>query len=479
MDFQQYLLALQARRKVFLLVFAAIIVSAVSVALILPKRYDATATVLLDARDEQTAAGSGRVSPRERAGWVYTQVDLIQSGKVANRVVRDLKLAQQPGVREEFEKDTGGVGTIEDWLGAALLEKVKVDTGASNILIIKYSSSDPQKAATVANAFAKAYLDTALELRTEPSREAADWFEEQLKGLRTQVTQSQTKLTGFQREKGILGVDERMDIEYARLTEISTQLTGQRNATYDAQTRFKQASEMLASGAAADSLPEVLSNSYIMTVKAMLQAAEGRLEEQSQVMGANHPVYQRTAAEVQGLRERLAAETKKVIAGLGNSAEQGRRREAELKAAYDAQQERIMNMKDTRVELAVLTRDVDNAQRAYDGALGRFTQMKLESRVRQTNLAMLTPAVEPVKPAQPKVGMIIALAVILGGLLAAGVVYLLELIDRRVRSRSDLESKLALPTLGRLSKWQPAGGRLLPAPSFSGARAVRALPHPW
>src|SRR5262245_50560397 len=194
MDFQQYLLALQAHRKVFLLVFAAILVTAVTVALVLPKRYDAIATVLLDARDEQTTA-PGRVSPRERAGWVYTQVDMIQSGKVANRVVRDLKLAQQPGVREQFESETGGVGTIEDWLGSTLLEKHKVDTGASNVLIIKYSSGDAQKAATIANAFAKAYLDTALELRTEPSREAADWFQDQLKGLRAEVTQSQQKLT--------------------------------------------------------------------------------------------------------------------------------------------------------------------------------------------------------------------------------------------------------------------------------------------
>jgi uncharacterized protein involved in exopolysaccharide biosynthesis len=182
MDFQQYLLALQARRKVFLLVFAAILVTAVTVALVLPKRYDATATVLLDARDEQGSAGAGRVSPRERAGWVYTQVDLIQSGKVANRVARELKLAQQPGVREQFESETGGVGTIEDWLGATLLEKLKVDTGASNVLIIKYSSGDAAKSAAVANAFAKAYLETALEMRTEPSREAADWFEEQLGG---------------------------------------------------------------------------------------------------------------------------------------------------------------------------------------------------------------------------------------------------------------------------------------------------------
>ncbi len=477
MDFQQYLLALQARRKVFLMVFAAIIVTAVTVALILPKRYEATATVLLDARDEQTSASTGRVSPRERAGWVYTQVDLIQSGKVAARVARDLKLAQQPGVREAFEKDTGGAGTIENWIAEQLLLKVKVDTGASNVLIIKYSSDDPAKSAALANGFAKAYLETALELRTEPTREAADWFEEQLKGLRTAVTQSQGKLTGFQKEKGIVGVDERLDIEYTRLAEISTQLNAQKNATYDAQTRFKQASDMLSGGLAAE-LPEVISNRYIITVKTALQAAEARLEEQSQVMGTNHPVYQRTASEVQGLKERLTAETKKVVASLGNAAEQGRKREAELKAAFDAQQERIMKMKDTRVELAVMTRDVENAQRAYDAALGRFTTMKLESKVRQTNLAMLTPAVEPLKPAAPKVGLIIALALIVGGLLAAGVVYLLEMMDRRVRSRSDLESRLALPTLGRLSRWQPAGGRLLPAP-IPGMRAARALPHPW
>ena len=477
MDFQQYLLALQARRKVFLLVFSALLVAAVTVALVLPKRYDATATVLLDARDEQTTSAS-RVSPRERAGWVYTQMDLVQSGKVAQRVARDLKLAQQPGMREAYESDTGGAGSFESWLADNLLLKLKVDTGASNVLIIKYSSSDPQKAATYANAFAKAYLETALELRTEPTREAADWFDEQLKGLRGQMTTAQTKLTGFQKEKGIVGVDERMDVEYARLTEISTQLSGARNATYDAETRYKQAQEILASGGSAESFPEVLSNGYINTVKGTLQAAEGRLEEQSQVLGPNHPTYQRTAAEVQGLRERMNAEIKKVIAGLGNAAQQSRKREEELKAALTAQQDRIMKAKDARVELAVLTRDVENAQRTYDGALARAMTMRLESKARQTNLAMLTPAVEPVRPAQPKVGLIIGLALVVGLMLAAGVVYLLEMMDRRVRSRSDLESRLALPSLGQLSRWQPAGGRLLPA-TITGPRAARALPHPW
>ena len=107
-----------------------------------------------------------------------------------------------------------------------------------------------------------------------------------------------------------------------------------------------------------------------------------------------------------------------------------------------------------------------------------FPETDLRAATAGLDLAMLTPAVEPVKPAQPKVGLIIGLALVVGGLLAAGVVYLLEMMDRRVRSRGDLESRLALPSLGRLSRWQPAGGRLLPA-TITGPRAARALPHPW
>lgn len=475
MDFNQYILALKARKKAFTTVLVVTVVTAVVVALLLPKRYDATATVLIDARDEQTMSPRG-MSPRERAGYIFTQMDLIQSGKVANKVVRDLKLAQKPGVREEWERETGGVGTIEEWLAATLVEKLKVDSGASNIITIKYSSNDAAKSAAVANAFAKSYLDVALELRTEPSREAGAWFDEQLKGLRSDLTSAQAKLSSYQKEKGVVGAEERMDVEFTRLAEISGELNRQRTAALDAQTRYKQAQDMVTGGVSLEGSPEVLSNGYIITVKSALQAAEARLQEQGEVLGQNHPTYQRTAAEVQGLRERLKSEANKVVAGLGNGVQQSQKRVQELEASLAAQQERIMKLKEARVDMAVLSRDLENAQRAYDGALQRAIAVKVDSKVRQTNLAMLTPALEPLKPAFPKVGLISALSVLIGLLLAAGVVYLLEYLDRRVRSRTDLESRLAVPSLGVLSRWTPAGARLLPSP-HSPVRT--ALPRPW
>jgi polysaccharide biosynthesis transport protein len=475
MDTNQFLLALRARRKAFVMTLAATILAALAVALMMPKKYVAQATLVVDARDEQAMSPLRIMSVRERAAYIATQIDLLQSGRVAAKVARDLKLAQNPEMRAAFEKDTDGAGSIDAWIGALLLDKLKVLTSTSNLLTIEYSSSNPKFAAEVANGFAKAYLAVALELRTEPAREAAEWFEEQLNGLRARVAQALNRLSAYQKQKGIISADERLDVESARLSDLSAQLLAARNAAFDAVSRHQQATEIVERGASPEAIPDVLSNAYISGVRTDLVRAQARLEESGTALGPNHPVYQRNGAEVQGLRDKLDEEMKKLVAGLGNAVQQARKREHELQAALEAQHNRIMQMRDARVDLAAMTRDVDNAQRSYDAVLGRYMTTRIESRAKQGDVALLTPAIEAAKPAHPKIPLIAGLSVLVGVLLAAMTVYLLETLDRRVRSRSDLESRLAVPSLGRLSRWQPTGGRLLPAP----ASAARALSHPW
>jgi chain length determinant protein EpsF len=473
MDLSQFILALRARRRAFMVVLGATVIAALAIALIVPKRYIATATVLVDARDEQSLTAS-RMSPRERAGYISTQVDLVQSGRVATKVAHDLKLAQEPGMRDAWESETGGTGNIDEWIGAQLLEKLKADTSASNIITVMFTSPDAKRSQMIANGFAAAYMQTVLALRTEPSREAAEWFEDQLKGLRKDVERAQSRLTAYQRQNGIVADDLRLDVESTRIGEINTQLLTARNATYDAQTRYKEAQQAMDAGQS-DTIPDVLANAYLNGLKGDLVRAQGRLEDQSAVLGPNHPAYQRTHTEVEGLTGRIAAETKKIVAGLASAAKTSQRREDELKNALAAQNERLLKMKDARVEMSVMTRDIDNSQKNYDAAVARYMQNKIDSAAKSTNVALLTPAAEPVKAAQPRIPLISALALIVGLLLAAAVVYLLETLDRRVRSRADLESRLAVPSFGRLSRWEPTGGRLLPVP----LRTARALPHPW
>jgi chain length determinant protein EpsF len=468
MTLHQFLLALRGRFWVFLALTLATITAAVVVSLVLPKTYQSSVSLLVDNADQQTLAGQV-VDARAKIGYMQTQVDLIQSQRVARRVVEDLKLHENADVRAAFEK-SGARGDVQDWLGSNLLLGLKVETTQSSVINLTYSANDPRFAAAVANAFAKAYMDVTLSLRVEPNRQAASWFDEQLKGLRTQLESAQQKLAAFQREKGIIATDERVDVENARLAELSTQSLQASNMTYDSATRLSQATR---SNTPKESLPEVLANPLVQTLKTEVLRGEAKLLELATRLGPNHPQYQQQVAENNALRSRMNAEIGRVVGGVQSATSQSAAREAALKRDLEQQRARVIELRDARAQASTLQRDVDTAQRAYEAALQRYLVNKVESGARMTNVTMLSPALEPSRPTKPKVLLNIALGVVVGLFLGLGAVFLMELLDRRVRSARDLETSIEAPILGTLQEWQPA--RLLGGP---GGHGSRALPSP-
>lgn len=465
MNIHQILLALRARPGVFALVLAATVITTLVVSLLLPKSYVATASLLLDSKDEQSL-GSGNVlipamlHQQQQAAYMQTQTDIIRSYKVVLKVVRDLGLANNPLARQDFEEATGGAGSFENWLADRLMKWLTVETSQSSVIQVSYTSDDPRVAAQVANAFAKAYIDTTLELRVEPTQRTADWFDEQLKGLRASLEDAQAKLTEYQRQKKIVATDEKMDVENARLAELSTYLVTAQNTASDAESRERLARQLLASGGpAVDKVPEVLANGYVQRLKAELAMAEAKLRNLSADLGANHPQLQRQKAEYESLRAELNSEMKKIIAGLAHAARQSRQHEAQLRNAMSEQRTRVLELKDYRNEIGVLSRNVESAQRAYDSAMQRFVVSKVESGANRTNVSVLDPAVEPSMPARPKVTLNVALSIVMGMMLGLAVVFFMEQFDRRVRSLDDL-AITEVPLLAQLNEWQPAQGLL-------------------
>ncbi|HET7728871.1 MAG TPA: chain length determinant protein EpsF [Usitatibacter sp.] len=468
MNIHQFLLALRGRLWVFLSLLLATILAAVAVTLVLPKTYHASVALLVDNRDEQSLQGTVP-SARERTGYMQTQIDIIGSQRVARRVVENLKLAENPQAQQAFA-EARVPGTIEDWIAAGLLSNLKVEASQSSVIQILYAARDAKSAATVANAFAQAYMDTTLNLRTEPTKQAAAWFDEQLKTLRTQFEQAQGRLNAFQKEKGIIATDERFDVENARLAELSTQALQAQNMSYDAASR----SGLASGNASPESIPEVLGNPLVQSLKTELLRAEAALTELSTRLGPNHPQYQQQASHVAALRSRMNGEISRVVAGVRNVTSSSNARTGALQAALENQRKRVIELREARNQAFVLTREVETTQKAYEAALARYLVNKVESGARQTNVTILNPAVEPSRPARPKTMLNIVLGVIVGFILGLGAVFLLELLDRRVRSGDDLEGGLDAPLLGTLQPWRPS--HLLGGPP--GGSPHRALPSP-
>lgn len=437
MNIIQFLLILKARKALIAvsLILTVLIVGIVS--MLMPKVYTATASLVVNVQGGDPVTGVA-MPTQLIPGYLATQVDIISSHSVALKVVDRLKLASA----EPSAKDRTGEPVTRDALANRLLKDLDVQPSReSSVLYVTYKSRDPQTAARVANAFVQAYTETNLELKTQPARETAAWFDEQLDELRNNLAEAQTRLSKYRQSRGIVSLDDRLDNENARLTELSTQLVAAQAQAFASQSQQSTSSS---------SSPSVVNNQLIQNLKAELARAEAKLGNLAERVGKNYPEYQRVEAEVASLRSQLNSEIGVTRQSLNNSMSAARQQEGALRAALAEQKTRVLNLNAERDGGAVLAREVEGAQKLYDQALQRYGQTRMEGHAGQTEIAVLSAAVVPTSPASPRLRLNLALAVALGTLLGIGLALLREMTDRRVRSAYDLVAVLGAPVLGVL-----------------------------
>lgn len=443
MTLQQFLRILRARYIVALLVFFVTVSTTVAVSLLMSKQYTASAAVVVDVKSPDPVSGlmlQGMMAP----GYMATQVDIINSDRVANAVVKLLHMEQSPVIQQQWQEATQGKGQLVDWLATLLQKNLDVKPSReSNVINISYTGTNPEFSAAVANAFAQAYMNVNLDLRLAPARQYAAFFEEQTKAARDKLEKAQQALSTYQQENGITATDERLDFETAKLNETSSQLTGVQGQTTDSQSKRQNTQS--------DTVAEVMQSPLINGLKSDIARLEAKLTESNINLGHNHPQTQRAEAELNTLKNQLNAETRKITSSIETTYQVSKQREAQLQSALGAQKAKVLMLNKQRDELNVLRRDIESAQRSFEVVSQRAAQTNIESQANQTNISVLNPAVAPVDPSKPRVMLNILVSIFLGTLLGVGMALMLELINRRVRSPDDLVEALDLPVLGSIT----------------------------
>lgn len=440
MTFQQFLLILRARYKIALLVLLVTVTTSLGVSLLLPKQFTTSAAVVIDVKAPDMVSGmilQGMMAP----GYMATQVDIINSDRVAKTVVKMLKMDQSAIIQKQWKEATKGEGQLIDWLANLLQKDLDVKPAReSTVININYTAADPDFATAVANAFAQAYINVNLDLQVAPARQYATFFDDQTKEARAKLEKAQQALSDYQQIYGITSADERMDFETAKLNETSSQLTGIQGQTTDSQSKRLNVKT--------DTVAEVMQSPLINGLKADIARLESRLKESNVNLGKNHPQTQRYEAELNSLRAQLEGETQKITSSIETSYQIGRAREKQLLDALEKQKKRVLKLNKQRDELNVLRRDIESAQRSFELVSQRASQTNIASQTNQTNIAVLNPATLPTTPSKPRVLLNTLISIFLGTLLGVGLALILELKERKVRSAHDLFDALDLPVLG-------------------------------
>jgi chain length determinant protein EpsF len=339
----------------------------------------------------------------------------------------------------------GSRGQLTEWLADYLLKQLVISPSKeSNVIQLSMKWRDAKTAAALANAFAQAYIETNIELKVNSAKQYTSLFDEQSRILRADLEAKQKRLAAYQNTSGIVATDDKLDVENPRLAELSTQLVAIQTLRQESQSRQRQAT------GDTEALPEVLQSPVIANLKAELAKAEAKRHEIGQTLGRNYPDYKDIESEIAGLRERIAQESGRIAASLGNTAQVDVRREGDVKAALEAQKQRILGLRQQRDQVIDLQNDVTTAQHNLDAVTARLAQSSLESQTRQTNIALLAPALEPLQPSSPRLLLNLLLACIVGAVVALGTTLLSEVGDRRVRQSEELAPLLGIPLIGRI-----------------------------
>ncbi|RZI85805.1 MAG: chain length determinant protein EpsF [Rubrivivax sp.] len=468
MSFTQFIEILKARWILVVAVLAVTVLGVVGVSLLWVKQYTAVSTVIIDSRGPDPINGmvmNNMLMP----GYIATQIDVVTSERVTRKVIKTLKLDQSPELRQQWQDDANGQGSFEAWLSELLQKSLTVSPSReSSVINISYSAVDPRFAAALANTFMQAYIDTTLELRVEPARQFSTLFEGQSKLARDRLEAAQAKLSDYQKAKGLIATDERLDIESVRLSELSSQLVALQAVASESGSRRAQASANMA---------EVLNNPVVSGLTADVSRLQARMKETQAKFGSAHPQVLELQANISELQAKRDAEIGRVTSSVSINDRINRSREAQVRVSLDEQRQKVLRLKEQRDEAAVLLRDVEDAQRNYDALRARFAQTSLESQNNQTNVSVLKYAEPPYEHSTPKLLLNTAIAVFLGAIIGLGAAIVTELLRRRIRTEDDFVHDMGVPLLGIMPVAASVKGGGMQTVKVSPRLARRSLPE--
>lgn len=469
MTIQQFLAVLRGRWWLLGLCFTVMVGAAIAWSLIRPKMYTASASLMVDVKLTDPVGGQ-RLPSELIPAFVATQLDLLQSERVAVKVVDRLDLLDRPAVEpvEEPTAEELARPRREPRFEAAeaLLKRLEAKPASdSNMIELSFEDRDPVWASRIANEFARSYMETSVQIQTEPQRGKTEFFGEQAAVAREELEQAQARLTRFQQENGITSTDEASDVENSRLQDIARELTAVQALRADSASRRGA----VRSGSA-ETLPEVLQNPVIQSLKQNLTSLEQRIAQRGASLGQNHPEMQRMRQEAASLRSQLRREIETVSGGVTRLDQINAQREAQLRAEYEKQRARVLEIKGARDQIAVLQRDVESAQRAYEDLRQKQSSARIESNVTQSSVVLIAEATPPILPSSPNLKRNALIAAVLSTLLGLGSIFLFEFLQGRVRVVDDLERATGGAVLGTI--------RALPSRSMSSIKAsAPALAH--
>jgi capsular exopolysaccharide synthesis family protein len=482
LSLEQILRAIARRRGVVIGVIASLLLLAFAWTLIVTPRYAAEALVLIEPKDSPAAldALARGLSADQEA--VQSEAYVLSSRALAERVIRRLKLDNEPEFNRNLADATMPPAQRLSAVIDKFLDRLDVEPReVSRVISVTFSAADPQHAAEIVNTLTDEYLLSGIEAKFENTRRASDWLNGRVAELQGEVRAAESRVEDLRRKFGLVASNSGT-LSGQELSELNTQLVMARTARAEAQARLTQIQQLRRSRAEVATASEVLGSPLIQRLREQEAELQRQVAELATEYGERHPKMVQLRAQAADLQAKIDAEVDKIAAGLQNDVNIARARENAIESSLAASQNRVQIGNENEIALRAAEREAEAARTLLTTLLARqkeaLSREDIESqRADARVIAAAGPPVEPSFPNRPVVLGLVFIASCFLGLLA---VLVLELLDGGFRSGEQIEQMTGVASLGFIPRVAPEPGDSLCAflrsrPKSAFGEALRTL----
>ena len=440
-----------------------------------PFRYTAQADMIIDTKRvtwTQTEMASENRTVEDAS--VESEIETTKSEKVAEAVIRRLHLTEDPefvgsgpGLRRRiFSLFKLGSGPEQEPSNDELMRRVVGSVkgnlrvtrlGRSYIEQIAYTSLDRDKAATIANAFADAYIEDQLQAKFEATRRASAWLEQRIGELRQQASNAYKEVQDFKSENSIIiGVDGKLASE-VELDQLGIALAKARADTSQARAKLDRISRVLEQRSVKETfnipdpiVTDALSNPVITKLRQQFLDDQNKESEWSARYGADHTAARNLRAEMAALQRAIWDEISRIAESYKSELQIAKSQEESIDKRMIEVFQKSASTRQSQVRLRELETAANTYRGIYETFLSRFTQSVQQQSFPSTEARVVTVASPPRAPSSPKIGLTLALASLSGLALGIMAAFGREQMNRQIHTRTELEKLLGISCLAVL-----------------------------
>lgn len=469
-NFERIISAAKRRFLFFLIPFVLVLVGSVAVILILPPHYTSFGTILVETQQisPDLIESTVNTDPDQRIRMiqqrVMTRENLLKIIDKFNVYGEDRKFMTVSELVYKMQEEIGIEVITSSFSGSR-----RGDTTIA--FLVAFSHENPQIATDVANELVTLFLSENVRTRTERASEATAFLSDEANKVRRELTKVESEIVAYKQKYGN-ALPEHLGLRQSMLERSEEQIRDLRRdlRALEEDKRYLQIeltsarSGLTASGGEQSELAQNLatlkdslldastrltdSHPDIIALKKRIAALEKQVEqetssalaaanqEQSAASGAYNPV-------VEKLQIRIAATDDKI---------------AETRRQISATSKKIADLEEIILEIPQVERGLTVLDRTYNDLLEKLNSLEskqaqaqlsqnLEEEKKAERFVLLEPPIVPTEPVSPDRKKILGIGGFLALVIGVVCVFLVELIDRRIHSASELEAVLKHPPI--------------------------------